>query len=84
MRTEKYDAKHLNSKILNSMICQMQEAPTIWVLKNKDDLELISSFCFLSAPNFVRSLADGDFVYFFFREPAVEYINCGKVSHPAM
>ncbi|KAG8338249.1 Semaphorin-1A [Homalodisca vitripennis] len=34
----------------------------------------------LNAPNFVNSLTQGDFVYFFFRETAVEYINCGKVS----
>uniref|UniRef100_A0A1B6EFF5 Semaphorin-1A n=1 Tax=Clastoptera arizonana TaxID=38151 RepID=A0A1B6EFF5_9HEMI len=32
----------------------------------------------LNAPNFVSSLTQGDFVYFFFRETAVEYINCGK------
>ena len=32
-----------------------------------------------SAPDFVTSLEDGDYVYFFFREQAVEYINCGKV-----
>ena len=36
------------------------------------------SFLF-SAPDFVTSLEDGDYVYFFFREQAVEYINCGKV-----
>ena len=34
---------------------------------------------FISAPNFVSSMTQGDFVYFFFRETAVEYINCGKV-----
>lgn len=39
---------------------------------------LFSSF--FPAPNFVSSLTQGDFVYFFFRETAVEYINCGKVS----
>lgn len=33
-----------------------------------------------AAPNFVSSFTQGDFVYFFFRETAVEYINCGKVS----
>jgi hypothetical protein len=33
----------------------------------------------ISAPDFVTSLEDGDYVYFFFREQAVEYINCGKV-----
>lgn len=32
-----------------------------------------------AAPNFVSSMTQGDFVYFFFRETAVEYINCGKV-----
>uniref|UniRef100_A0A182MH20 Semaphorin-1A n=1 Tax=Anopheles culicifacies TaxID=139723 RepID=A0A182MH20_9DIPT len=30
------------------------------------------------APNFVGSFTQGDFVYFFFRETAVEFINCGK------
>jgi hypothetical protein len=37
-----------------------------------------------AAPNFVSSMTQGDFVYFFFRETAVEYINCGKVGdmHP--
>lgn len=33
----------------------------------------------LNAPNFVGSFNQGDFVYFFFRETAVEFINCGKV-----
>ncbi|XP_071862291.1 semaphorin 1a isoform X1 [Bombus fervidus] len=35
----------------------------------------------LNAPNFVSSMAQGDFVYFFFRETAVEYINCGKTVY---
>lgn len=35
---------------------------------------------FFTAPNFVSSMEDEDNVYFFFRENAVEYINCGKVS----
>jgi hypothetical protein len=33
----------------------------------------------LPAPDFVSGLSDDDYVYFFFREQAVEYINCGKV-----
>lgn len=37
-------------------------------------------FVVVAAPNFVSSFTQGDFVYFFFRETAVEYINCGKVS----
>ncbi|XP_014662821.1 PREDICTED: semaphorin-2A-like [Priapulus caudatus] len=32
----------------------------------------------LNQPKFVGSFDMGDYVYFFFRETAVEYINCGK------
>ena len=32
----------------------------------------------LNSPDFVGSFSEGDYVYFFFRENAVEYINCGK------
>ncbi|TRY76741.1 hypothetical protein TCAL_04038 [Tigriopus californicus] len=32
----------------------------------------------LNSPDFVGSFEHQDFVYFFFREAAVEYINCGK------
>jgi len=32
----------------------------------------------LNAPDFVSSLEDEQHVYFFFREAAVEYMNCGK------
>ncbi|XP_059082313.1 semaphorin-1A-like [Tigriopus californicus] len=35
----------------------------------------------LNAPDFVSSLEDDDHVYFFFRESAVEYINCGKAVY---
>lgn len=35
----------------------------------------------LNAPNFVSSFALGDYVYFFFREIAVEYMNCGKTLY---
>lgn len=35
----------------------------------------------LNAPDFVSSMTHGDFVYFFFRETAVEYINCGKTVY---
>ncbi len=31
-------------------------------------------------PDFVGAVEDEDFVYFFFREEAVEFMNCGKVS----
>ncbi|KAG0710478.1 Semaphorin-1A [Chionoecetes opilio] len=32
----------------------------------------------LNAPDFVHSFDYGEFVFFFFRETAVEYMNCGK------
>jgi len=32
----------------------------------------------LNMPDFVKMLEDDDYVYFFLREQAVEYINCGK------
>ena len=32
-----------------------------------------------AGPDFVSSIEDKDFVYFFFREEAVEFMNCGKV-----
>ncbi|KAK2718894.1 semaphorin-1A-like isoform X2 [Artemia franciscana] len=35
----------------------------------------------LNAPSFVGSLADSDYVYYFMRETAVEYINCGKAVY---
>ncbi|CAG0891009.1 unnamed protein product [Darwinula stevensoni] len=34
-----------------------------------------------SDPDFVSSTAEGDFVFFFFRELAVEYSNCGKAVY---
>uniref|UniRef100_T1IUH4 Semaphorin-1A n=1 Tax=Strigamia maritima TaxID=126957 RepID=T1IUH4_STRMM len=36
---------------------------------------------YLNVPNFVSSLTVGDFVFFFFRETAIEYINCGKTVY---
>ncbi|RLU25323.1 hypothetical protein DMN91_001479 [Ooceraea biroi] len=40
-----------------------------------------STFVYVDAPNFVSSMSQGDFVYFFFRETAVEYMNCGKAVY---
>ena len=39
---------------------------------------LINPFSWQTEPNFVGSFDIGEYVYFFFRESAVEYINCGK------
>ncbi|GJQ66987.1 hypothetical protein Trydic_g21919 [Trypoxylus dichotomus] len=35
----------------------------------------------LNGPNFVSSIPFGEYVFFFYRETAVEYINCGKVIY---
>lgn len=37
----------------------------------------------LNEPDFVGSFETSDFVYFLFRESAVEHINCGKVRDTA-
>ncbi|KAJ8683181.1 hypothetical protein QAD02_018973, partial [Eretmocerus hayati] len=35
----------------------------------------------LNGPNFVSSFTYGDYIYFFYRETAVEYMNCGKAVY---
>lgn len=64
-RTIKYDSKWLDSKFFHSL------SPSISLLTSLFALE----------PNFVGSFDIGDYVYFFFRESAVEYINCGKAIY---
>lgn len=66
-RTEQYDQKHLNGINIKLM------------MRVSDQWLIIPFLASVTAPNFVHSMADGDYVYFFFRETAVEYINCGKV-----
>lgn len=44
-------------------------------------IKFFSFFFLLAEPNFVGSFDIGDYVYFFFRETAVEYINCGKAVY---
>ncbi len=67
-RTLKYDSKWLDSKfrisLANFELSSIHHCP----------------FCVVNfaEPNFVGSYDIGDYVYFFFRETAVEYINCGK------
>ena len=49
----------------------------------KKSLKLISIYEYnwtsVAEPDFVSVYEIGDYVYFFFRETAVEFINCGKV-----
>lgn len=67
-RTIKYDSKWLDSKL--QLLCFFF-------------LNIIykTSFFYFVEPNFVGSFELGDYVYFFFRESAVEYINCGKAIY---
>ncbi|KAH8319899.1 hypothetical protein KR074_008957, partial [Drosophila pseudoananassae] len=69
-RTVKYDSKLLDSKLYKTF----NSLRTI--------LKYVSMFYYLFLePNFVGSFDIGEFVYFFFREHAVEYINCGKAVY---
>lgn len=63
LRTVQFDSKHLNCKLFINGL----------------HFTVFLMCVFFTAPDFVTSLEDGDYVYFFFREQAVEYINCGKV-----
>nr|CAD7462832.1 unnamed protein product [Timema tahoe] len=62
-RTLKYDSKWLDSEYLLSVI-----VPTWQFLHVSHE----------DNPNFVGTFDIGPYVFFFFREMAVEYINCGK------
>lgn len=41
----------------------------------------LSDLKHLNAPNFVSSVTYGEYIYFFFRETAVEFMNCGKIIY---
>lgn len=47
--------------------------PGVTLRTHKYDLK------WLSSPKFIKSFEASGFVYFIFRENAVEYLNCGKV-----
>lgn len=71
-RTIKYDSKWLDSKFVMSTDVFLLILQLLLITHHLP-------FCSIkSEPNFVGSFDIGEFVYFFFRESAVEYINCGK------
>ncbi|XP_055305519.1 semaphorin-5A isoform X2 [Sitodiplosis mosellana] len=55
------------------------------ISKDKEDNRILRTDQYnskwLNSPQFVGSFEAGDFVYFVFREAAVEYINCGKIIY---
>lgn len=67
LRTEQYDFKQLNCEFF------------IYCTSRFISFDVSILFSCL-APDFVNALEDENHVYFFFREAAVEHINCGKVS----
>ena len=71
IRTEQYDLKHLNGNFDTSGESKAKSIPA--------KCPMVNIYSSLAAPDFVSSLEDEDHVYFFLREAAVEYINCGKV-----
>ena len=66
LRTEQYDFKQLNCEFF------------IYCTSRFISFDVSILFSCL-APDFVNALEDENHVYFFFREAAVEHINCGKV-----
>ena len=76
LRTEQYDLKHLNGEPISitSYHTNIKICCSINIIK------LMSIFNLFLEPDFVHSIDHEDYVYFFFRESAVEYINCGKVN----
>lgn len=89
LQTEQYDSLSLNGKLIRYyyifLLSSFFHSVNFWngqsqTFTNKYHFLLLLLQYHYSAPNFVSSITKGDFVYFFFRETAVEYINCGKVS----
>lgn len=58
----------------------MQASFRSWYIKitAHNLLCFVNTCCYFSEPNFVGSFDIAEYVFFFFRETAVEYINCGK------
>lgn len=86
LRTEQYDLSTLNCKLRDNLSFPLflSRIWMVYLYVNNGVFILLWELKELvfAAPNFVSSFALGDFVYFFFREIAVEYLNCGKVSQP--
>jgi len=73
MRTERLDFKQLNGMHLTARTTDTFEY---------DQTVMTAIYLLIfTDPNFVSSLEYKDYIFFFFREIAVEYINCGKVNN---
>lgn len=72
LRTHQYDSRWVVFPILYD-ICRNLNVATV-------SSTSVAAFRWLNDPQFVGSFETEDHVYFLFRESAVEYINCGKVT----
>lgn len=70
LRTDRY-----NSNWMNGLI------PSLFYNYHYRISTNISILIWSKAPVFVASMTIGDYVYFFIRETAIEYMNCGQVCY---
>ncbi|KAB0801078.1 hypothetical protein PPYR_05432 [Photinus pyralis] len=68
-----------NGQIFTATIADFSERdPVIYREPQRTELSDLKQ---LNAPNFVSSMPYDNYIFFFFRETAVEYLNCGKIIY---
>ncbi|KAF5283592.1 hypothetical protein FQA39_LY17294 [Lamprigera yunnana] len=68
-----------NDQIFAATIADFSERdPIIYRYPQRTELSDLRQ---LNAPNFVSSMPYDSYIFFFFRETAVEYLNCGKIIY---
>ncbi|KAK4871772.1 hypothetical protein RN001_015896 [Aquatica leii] len=68
-----------NDQIFAATIADFSERdPVIYREPQRTELSDLKQ---LNAPNFVSSMPYDSYIFFFFRETAVEYLNCGKIIY---
>ena len=67
------------SKVCQILVKPSKSCQSGEILPNLIRSLVIGNSFFILEPDFVSSLEDDRHVFFFFRESAVEYMNCGKV-----
>lgn len=80
-----YDPKHnstavyANDQLFSATVADFSGGdPLIYREPQRTELSDLKQ---LNAPNFVSSIPYDDYVFFFYRETAVEFMNCGKVIY---
>lgn len=80
-----YDPKHnstavyANNQLFSATVADFSGGdPLIYREPQRTELSDLKQ---LNAPNFVSSISYNEYVFFFYRETAVEFMNCGKVIY---